>query len=377
MIKQKTRIGLLALCLGVITVSCEKDAVLENIQAPAGNQIHQSSTNVHSVPEELVLNPNQQRSAVVEKSENLGEYFRNAVEPSECGPTELSSVQNKYIYAIIGDPYALANNGIYSDLNYYYSYYLNDGEQYFGADGDYTKLMIKRQRELNTFWNLPVNIAVKGQHTATLNDRDKVAEVFFEFYGFSDANGNFVPLTQEQAYQQADIILQLNELSPNLPENPYFASDGFASFSRTIVIGDGLPTWLAETGLDEGIVWTGILSHEYAHEVQFFNYGDWYPAGPENTRYTELEADFFAAYFMTHKRGATYNWKRVEEFFKLYFRIGDCSFTSDGHHGTPLQRMAAARAGYELANDAQKQGHILSAEELHQYFVSEIETIID
>ena len=83
-----------------------------------------------------------------------------------------------------------------------------------------------------------------------------------------------------------------------------------------------------------------------------------------------------AAYYMTHKRGATYNWKRVEQFFTLFFQIGDCGFDSDGHHGTPLQRMAAAQLGYETANQTQKQGHIMSPQELHEIFVASLSNLL-
>ncbi|MDT0649066.1 hypothetical protein [Autumnicola edwardsiae] len=371
--RTKIRVALLTLALGMATVSCETDAVEELGSNPANT----SMTDINCFAE---LKPQDAKVVVAKTSENLGVSFRNAVEPSECGSTELATVQNKYITAIIQDPVALANNGLYSDLNYYYSYLLNQGEQYFGEDGDYTKLMVKRQRELTKFWDMPVEIRVNGQHTANLNDRDVLAEVFETFFGFT-IDGVFVPLTTEQAYAQADMILELNESSPNLPENPYFATDGFASSNRTIVIGDGLTGWLAETGVDEGIVWTGILAHEWAHEIQFLNYGDWYPNGAAedpaaDTRYTELEADFMAAYYMTHKRGATYNWKRVEDFFNLFFQIGDCSFASPGHHGTPLQRLEAAHLGYELAQDAQKKGHILTQEEVHEAFASIVQSIV-
>lgn len=59
-----------------------------------------------------------------------------------------------------------------------------------------------------------------------------------------------------------------------------------------------------------------------------------------------------------------------EPYFDLFFQIGD------GHHGTPLQRMEAARLKYELANDAQKQGYILSQQELHEIFVEQIVEVI-
>jgi hypothetical protein len=170
-------------------------------------------------------------------------------------------------------------------------------------------------------------------------------------------------------------ILQKNSESPLLPESPFFAADVFSSFNNMIVLGDGLIEMFSETGISEEIAWTGILSHEWAHQIQMDHFFSWYPFGSfdspaEQTRHIELEADFFSAYYLTHKRGATYNWKKAEEFFELYFQAGDCSFEFELHHGTPLQRMQAAKEGYELALSAQKKGHILTPEELHEYFLN-------
>ncbi len=367
----------LSLVIAITLNSCEKSEAPMEQTLIENAKISKSKVGL----DDLVFKTSN-KSEVPQSSENLGEFFRNAVEPSECGTTALNVVQNKYINAIISDPLALSYNGLYSDLNLYYSFLLDNSTQYFGEDGDYTQLMNKRQRELEKFWSMPVEITVQGQHTATLNNKDAVAEVFYNFFGFTGTDGEFIPLTQEQAYQQAEFILSLNNESPNLPENPYFASDGFASTNRTIVIGDGLPDWLGEAGIDEGIVWTGILAHEWSHQIQFLKTNEWYPMGaadnaPEASRYTELEADFFAAYFMTHKRGATYNWKRVKEFYNLFFQIGDCYFTDDIHHGTPLQRLAAAQAGYDLANDAQKKGHILSMDAVHEAFMNSFDQIVE
>ena len=355
-------------------------ATLFSCQTEDAVQTTDNSTNsALKTGAELVLAPNSNKSAEVKVSENMGDIF-NAVAPSECLPTAFSAVSRKYINQIIADPLALSENGIYSDINYYYSFLLNNGDQTFGADGDYTKLMVKRQRELASFWDMQGLVTVKGQHTANLDNKDVWVEVLTTFYGYNQPDGSFLPLTAEQASGIADEYLALNEVSPNLPENPYFATDGFASGNRTIVIGDGLVRWLAEAGIDEGIVWTGILSHEWAHQVQFLNYGNWYPEGADPdqataTRYTELEADFMAAYFMTHKRGATYNQKRVEEFFNLFFQIGDCGFANPGHHGTQLQRMRAANLGFDLANSAQKQGHIMTQQEAHEYFVANVASL--
>jgi hypothetical protein len=80
-------------------------------------------------------------------------------------------------------------------------------------------------------------------------------------------------------------------------------------------------------------------------------------------------ADAMAAYYLTHKRGGTMNRKRVEQFLEVFFQIGDCAFSNDGHHGTPNQRMAAAQLGFDVADQARKQGHILTSEQFHDLFV--------
>ena len=79
-------------------------------------------------------------------------------------------------------------------------------------------------------------------------------------------------------------------------------------------------------------------------------------------------ADAYSAYFLSHSRGASMQWKRVQRFLKVFFNNGDCNFDSDGHHGTPIQRMAAAEWGYKLVNKAKKQGHIMSPMEFARLF---------
>jgi hypothetical protein len=64
------------------------------------------------------------------------------------------------------------------------------------------------------------------------------------------------------------------------------------------------------------------------------------------------------------------NRKRVEQFLEVFFQIGDCAFSSVGHHGTPNQRMAAAQFGFDVADQAQKQGHIHTSGQFHQLFVA-------
>jgi hypothetical protein len=374
MLKSFNKIALLSLCLGFISVSCEKDTEVEEMMvsdSPTMNASH-STVQVNAntaVNTQFAVNP------VTFEGHNLRNDVlkKNAVEPTECSPTAFNAEINKVIQPFFSDPLALTYIGLYLDLNFYMSYF-DTSEQYFGESGEYTNFVAKRVRDLEKFWDMPNEVRVNGQHTASLNDREKLADIYMIV-------GSNVE-TREDAYAIADFLLSINEASPVLPESPYFALDGFATPGNLIVIGDGITSLLSNTGIDEGIVWTGILAHEWAHQIHINYNSEWYPTGAAQdpaaaTRYTELEADFLAAYYMTRKRGATYNWKRVEQFFELFFNIGDCGFASSGHHGTPLQRMEAARLGYELAQSAQKNGHILSQQEVHEAYMAAFGSIFE
>lgn len=359
------------MCLGLALVSFSCDKEIDDMGMAVTTTQNATAQEQLSISDKMVLKNMRGMVAVDENLRDL--LYSNVVAPSECGPTEFAAVQNRYFAPLANDlvglfgPQANMIYSLYLDLNFYSAAY-DESEQYFGAKGEYTSFVKKRQRELEKFWNMPNQIRVNGQHTATLNDREKLADVY-QLVGVGIE-------TREQAYAVADQLLYFNTFSDQLPESPFFAADGFATtFRNLIVIGDGIVDMLAEAGPDKEIVWTGILAHEWAHQIQFKNMKNWYPNGAgatpaESTRYTELEADFLAAYYMTHKRGATYNSKRVAQFFDLFFQIGDCGFSSSGHHGTPLQRKAAAELGFRLADEAQKQGHILTAEQAHAYFVA-------
>lgn len=304
--------------------------------------------------------------------ENLRIQFLQEDPASACLPTDLAPLVNKYLGQLMADPVAGQLYDTYIKLNRTLA--LKDtGKQYFGKHGEYTRLMEKRIRELEGFWNMKGEVMVKGQHVETLNDRHKLAEYYY--------NLSVDDRSWENAYNMADYFIELNSQSPNLPESPLLAGDGFTNYRKQIIIGDGLVQILSETGIDAEIIWTGILAHEWAHQIQIDHAEPWFDSAPPFLDAPiielELEADFFAAYFLTHKRGATYNWKNVEQFLDLFFQSGDCAFENPGHHGTPEQRMLASRLGYELADDAQKKGHILSQQEVHKAFRSLLPMILN
>lgn len=347
------------LCIAHLSISCEVETDLTETST---GLITSSSLQYRKSLKEA---PDRWSAKAHVFQENLGDMLLvNAVAPSECSTTEFAEVQWKHLEKIMSDSLASANLERYNSLNRYAAL-LNIGEEYFGPGGEHTALVQKIQRDLERFWNMPDEIQIHGQHNETLNDREKLLDLFWLMIADVES--------REDLYPMVDEILQLNRLSPNLPESPFLASDGFANYFDRIVIGDGLIQLFTEAGIENDIAWTGIISHEWAHQVQMNYLEDWYPKGSfsdeaERTRFLELEADFLSGYYLTHKRGATYNWKRAEGFFDLFFQGGDCFFEFDFHHGTPLQREAAAYEGHDLAASSKKKGKIMTAQELHEYF---------
>jgi len=325
---------------------------------------------------------------VVETNYDKGQYFskpepvtfvisqifsdeRLLAEP--CDLTDFGEVLQGYFQELIGDPhFDLELINYYSDLNRkYVTYY--EGDNYYGPNGEYDQLAKKRIRDLERFWNLNREIRLNGQHTSTLNNREVLADMIESF--------DRTVRNRTQAYEKADELLRLNEQSGSIPENPYFALDAFTRSNGLMVIGDGLLESLIDIGIDGEIAFTAVLSHEWWHQAQYehdaeWDYIDQLSSPAERSRFSELEADFAAAYYMTHKRGATYNWKRIEDYFTLSFNVGDCLTASDQHHGTPEQRLAAAKLGYELADSAKKKGFILSPEKLHEWFINKYLSLV-
>lgn len=377
----------------LLLISCETDSIEESsIDTESNKTLSKKSIDINFVPRVLPDSHKLIREI---------EFDLSAVDPNApCdSPTELGIAFRTEWGKIWSDPNGALSDFPYPagpgnrpptwpwiwmllDINYVHSI-IDDGPQYFGNEGQYTQYVKNRVRSLEKFWDMPNEISVRGQHSETLNDRQAMIKVFssvwYANYGW----------TLEEMESISDIIIGNNANSEVLPESPITASDGFAwdlngflgyDDLKVIVLGDGLIDLIASVGTEDKIGWTTILAHEWAHHVQFkFDYISFWRNQfdniPEGTRAIELEADFVASYYMTHKRGATYNWKRIQQYLRNFFEIGDCGFTSRGHHGTQQQRMEASRLGHELANSAQKKGQILTAEEIHMAFVEVLDDI--
>ncbi|MFH6604036.1 hypothetical protein ACEZ3G_11150 [Maribacter algicola] len=361
------------LMTALVFVSCSKESDLEgSTEQVVGVSAKASVKKSHQ--EAVKLTSKISKSTF---SHDFNPAKAKLVQPSECGLTEFD-------YAVFEafnnlDPLAREWFDFYAAVNFGTTI-IDDDAQYFGDRGQYTNLVNKITRNLENFWNMPNEVTVRGEHNMTLTDPDKIAESLIVIYG----------LDPSLAVAYADFLVNYVNLESNILENPLISADGFAialdgilGQGDLIVIGDGIIDLASSAGIDAKIAWNGIMAHEWGHQLQFNKRGAWeYPGvdlsdEAEDTRSTELEADFITGYFLTHKRGGTYNWWRAEEFLNLFFGIGDCAFTNPGHHGTPIQREAAAYQGYLLAKSAQENGKILSADEVHNAFIQKLGTIIE
>ena len=395
---------MLVLGMTIFFMGCKKEAIREK-------EININSTD-NVIPGSANLNAQQQLA--LEKINALlpADWKDQALAVSrqvyKTHPQQYDKAMNFLRRAIDGDQYECDNNTVLDQfisasisdiddfelfvvLNYFiiniptYEALLfdNDGsDEYFGTEGQYTHRVTKSFKDLKRFWDIySDDIVLIDMHGSVLLDDDKTIRVYMALFGMTREEAEelwstlkmFVNLDSESWHYGNHPILSLNAFA--------FSNYGeeippFGIIPDKLVMGDGIMEFAEEVGYgDVGV--EAIMAHEFAHHIQFENgYFDSPLSGPEATRRTELMADAFASYYLNHARGAAMQWKRVKQFLAMYYSIGDCAFDNNGHHGTPQQRMRAAEWGYSVANAAQKQGHILSSQQLYEMFEAKFPELI-
>lgn len=315
---------------------------------------------------------------------------RRAIDPGDYACSPNTALSNWFVGELIevatAEPeiFDLLWNDLFADFAVFFDALLfqtEDTPQYFGYNGEFTSIVEKTDRDVKRFWDIfSDDIQLIGMHGTMLLDEERVAAAYESplFFGLDPADAAFV------ASLIADAVAESQTL--NGGNHPMFSFNAFAFSSDVlpipdkIVLGDGVLAGYQALGFDD-VAPQAIYAHEFAHHIQYErNYFDDPVPGAtteaELTRYSELMADAMAAYYLTHARGAAMNRKRVEQFLEVFFEVGDCAFTNPGHHGTPNQRMRAAQFGFDVADQAQKQGHILTAEQFHDLFVDEFPTLV-
>jgi hypothetical protein len=113
---------------------------------------------------------------------------------------------------------------------------------------------------------------------------------------------------------------------------------------------------------------SGVLAHEWGHQIQFDN--GWSASDEPTSRPVELEADAFSGFYMA--LGESYSWSSIDNYFSAVTSFGDYNFNSPAHHGTPQERLAAAQLGFQTAIQAIQTGTQLTYADLHQIFSTAI-----
>lgn len=314
----------------------------------------------------------------------LSGVAKAAIDPSQysCSSTPLFA----WIVDQLGtDPdvlNALDQVGIISSA-LYYALKFEDGSQpqYMGTNGQYTDEMESEFHKLKDFWDIDSSkIQLVGMHSTYLRDTSKLVP-FLQWYWGVDA-----AMAEQLAPQVEQLVAEL----PQGADNPYFTFNSFAygggdndpsspfnGIAPKIMIGDGIAEGLAAVGLDDDTAMEAVMGHEYGHEVQFADGFDQTTlTGPEASRRLELMADAFGSYFMVHVHGEHAKKQRVLDTEQTFYEVGDCSFTSGSHHGTPDQRLASSTWAADLAEDIRPQGQALPATNFYDRFEQEYPTII-
>lgn len=298
-------------------------------------------------------------------------------EDYECGATPLDA----YVDEILGDLdfftiFILMLTGALDMPTYDALLFGTEGDPDYALPGD-AKGLNKAFSKSQKFWDVESDdIQLLGMHGEMVVDVERSARLNEVLYSMSPEDA------QEMAELTAELVLGDPALKGG--DHPIFTLNAFAfsaadetdpfltSIPDKIVMGEGIIEAVEWMGLGS----TGaqaILAHEFAHHVQFEE-GLFDSDLPDNeaTRRTELMADAYASYFSAHRKGLNLRKDVILQVQESFYNVGDCSFESPGHHGTPNQRLAAAAWGADLAISAQKQGHVLGLDELHALFEAQL-----
>ena len=297
--------------------------------------------------------------------------YSSAINPADyqCGPTIFQSWISSVVRTMTSQDIANYNAFWYLALDYAV-YFSSDQDGIFGPNGEFTDAITRVFRDLKRFWDIPTNIEIRAAHASVFTDLAKL-ERLLSAYGYPAPN----TLAQSVATKFS---------TPGLIGNPLLTLNAFAVpagdygivLGNEIVMGDGILQAYQTLGFGD-VAPQSILAHEYGHHVQFANPElVQFVNTPEGTRKTELMADGLAAYYLVHKRGLALNKFRIASFLEVFFSIGDCSFRSNGHHGTPNQRRKAAEWGFNLAASAKNNGAILPAKEVIALFNNDLPTLL-
>ena len=251
----------------------------------------------------------------------------------------------------------------------------------YGLTPEYKGAVTHTVKAAQKFWDVDLfDVQTMAMQNDMLADHDRVAATMAILFGLDD----------ETASEEADLIQEVLNDSPVLDggRNPIFTLNAFAFSAEgetdpvfqgipdKMVFGEGLGIALDHLGLGTTGA-KGVIGHEMSHHVQFEDgLFDSPLTGAEATRRTELMADAFGTYFVAHKRGLAMNAVQIHQVEQAFYEVGDCQFSSAGHHGTPNQRLKASVWGAELARATPTPFPVLPSLQLDQKFEKKLPNIV-
>lgn len=314
----------------------------------------------------------------------VSEALQSAIDGTQytCGPTDFDTYINKLLASMTPADFAFlrAHPAALDVPTYDALLFGTTSDARYNLRSDYKQSVTKTFTDVKRFWDIQSSdIQLISMHGEMLKDASRVARTL-QVFGYSP----------EQAKTEADEIaagissgllgggtnplFTLNAFAFSASEEP--ADSPFKNVPDKLVFGDGIVDALNAMGLGD-VGPRAVLGHEFGHHVQFEDHLFNSPlTGPEATRRTELMADAFGTYFTVHARGLALNTKRVLQVEKSFYEVGDCAFTNDGHHGTPLQREASSTWAANLANSARPQGYILPSLQFDKLFEAELPKLV-
>lgn len=308
-----------------------------------------------------------------------------AIDPSqyECQDTAFSAYVNSLIDQVdIGTLFILVILGVLDYPTYDAIIFGKPSEaDDYGLPTGYKSPINQAVKGSQKFWDVDLfDVKTLAMQNDMLTDQARVSRIIGVLFG----------VDQAEADETAALVQEVLAESPQLDNgrNPIFTLNAFAFSAEgetdpifagipdKMVWGEGLGNALDAMGLGTDAA-KGVIGHEMGHHVQFEQgFFDSPLTGPEATRRTELMADSFGTYFIAHKRGLGMKGAALHKAEQAFYEVGDCSFDSDGHHGTPNQRLKASIWGADQAAKAQPPFPVQSSISLFNKFEKKLPNLV-
>ena len=319
------------------------------------------------------------------ESSGVEEAVAQAIDPTlyECQPTAFSNYANSLLEGVdFGTLIILLLLGVLDYPTYDALLYGKPGNtEDYGLPAGYKSPINQAVKQSQKFWDVDLfDVKTLAMQNDMLADHARMTRVIAALFETDEAD----------AAETATLIMDVIADSPPLDggKNPIFTLNAFAFTAEgetdplfqgipdKMVFGEGMVAALDALGVGT----TGakaVVGHEMAHHVQFEQgYFDSPLTGPEATRRTELMADAFGTYFVAHKRGMNFNAVQIHQAEQTFYQVGDCSFDSNGHHGTPNQRLKASVWGAELARATPSPFPVLASDAIYAKFEKKLPVFV-